>query len=691
MAGEINVGDAVLTFIADTTNIDETFQSLPGKVRAGTAPIRTELDGVSGGLKRVAADADESLGKEVPAAAELTRKEMREARGEVRLLGEEFGIRLPRHVANFVAEMPGVGEALSAAFSATAVLFLIKALVEATEKVADFAAAMFIYTEAEKAAHAALVAHEQELGKQSDAYIKAKKAVDDYGKSQLELASDKINSTNTSIKEQNDIIYDNTQRVGAATLGITKYSEAEVQSFKDAIELAKAKKKALEEVQELQNKQASDIANEVALKSLKEEISLREKLTHVQITYLEAVKGLSGEDADELRYQASLKALKAKSAAEAKYGKDSVDLVKTINTEIEGLETQHALKMQQEADKVAKELEKTFAGMQKDIGQNTVGALQAVTVALNPVIQHMLKLRTEAQALGVTLRVDLETKLQEAKKALLDYQASTITNTAQTAAFKRAVHDAASALKLFDQEAKGGKRSIDAMKTSMQEFKDTSSAAVMELGTGVSKAFEGMLTHQQSFGKAMEKATFEMLASMAEKWGAFYLAKGIADIWLDPAASAEELAGGLALEALGGVLSGLGPRGGSGSTGSSNTQTQSSSSNTGGSQRGTIGITGVQHFADGGLVSAPTLAVIGETGQREAVLPLENAEAMARIGKAIAASGGGSVHHHLNVHVKGMVSPDNLTKVVGQINDRVNRGRMNLKASNTFKITKRGG
>jgi hypothetical protein len=91
----------------------------------------------------------------------------------------------------------------------------------------------------------------------------------------------------------------------------------------------------------------------------------------------------------------------------------------------------------------------------------------------------------------------------------------------------------------------------------------------------------------------------------------------------------------------------------------------------------------------GGLISAPTLAVIGENpGQSEAVLPLDNEKAMARIGQSIANSGGGG-GHHLHVNVKGMVSPDNLGKVISQINRRVGQGRANLKASDSFRVTKR--
>src|SRR6202044_1616073 len=66
--------------------------------------------------------------------------------GEVALLGEEFGIRLPRHVRNFVAELPGVAPALSAAFSATAVLFLVKALTEGADKLSQWIGNNLIFT-----------------------------------------------------------------------------------------------------------------------------------------------------------------------------------------------------------------------------------------------------------------------------------------------------------------------------------------------------------------------------------------------------------------------------------------------------------------------------------------------------------------------------------------------------------------
>src|SRR5579864_2807510 len=108
----IDVGDAVLRFLGDSQQLDTKFAEVTPNAQKAFNP---------------AADV-------VEAASERMQFSMKEARGEVRLLGEEFGVHLPRHVSNFVAELPGVGEALSAAFSATAVLFIAQALVQASDK-----------------------------------------------------------------------------------------------------------------------------------------------------------------------------------------------------------------------------------------------------------------------------------------------------------------------------------------------------------------------------------------------------------------------------------------------------------------------------------------------------------------------------------------------------------------------------
>ena len=174
-----------------------------------------------------------------------------------------------------------------------------------------------------------------------------------------------------------------------------------------------------------------------------------------------------------------------------------------------------------------------------------------------------------------------------------------------------------------------------------------------------------------------------------EQWATYHLALALGNLWIDPAAAAGELAAGTALEALAGVMNGLGSKANAGG-GSSSSNTyqynngQSNSSSTASSGRSNIGI---QHFADGGLITSPTLAMIGEGKSREAAIPLDNPEAMDTIGKAmVGAGGGGSNHFHFHAPVIGA---SDVAKLCGQINKRVARGQAHLNSSSTFKVTKR--
>ncbi len=85
------------------------------------------------------------LRAEMDRAAKETRKSMTEikasvaeAKGSIALLGEEIGVHLNRHLRGFVANLPGVAAAMSAAFNAVAVIGLGVAAYEAGKKIVEF-------------------------------------------------------------------------------------------------------------------------------------------------------------------------------------------------------------------------------------------------------------------------------------------------------------------------------------------------------------------------------------------------------------------------------------------------------------------------------------------------------------------------------------------------------------------------
>lgn len=141
----LNIGDAVLTFLGDTSQLDQVFARLPAQTEAamgaaaGSAGVMGDaLGGINFELDATASNVP-YCGEVIKETMDESAKVTREARGEAGLLGEAFGIHLPRHVRSFLAELPGVGTALAAAFTATAVLFIIDAVVQLVEKIAEFA------------------------------------------------------------------------------------------------------------------------------------------------------------------------------------------------------------------------------------------------------------------------------------------------------------------------------------------------------------------------------------------------------------------------------------------------------------------------------------------------------------------------------------------------------------------------
>jgi hypothetical protein len=106
-----------------------------------------------------------------------------------------------------------------------------------------------------------------------------------------------------------------------------------------------------------------------------------------------------------------------------------------------------------------------------------------------------------------------------------------------------------------------------------------------------------------------------------------------------------------------------------------------------------VTVTNVQHFATGALVSTPTFAVVGDAP--EAIIPSgQNSRILYDLADRIvermqhSAHGVGDTYNHY-WNIDGVISSDNLNKVVRQISRNVNRGNSRLRSSNSLRITKR--
>src|SRR5579884_380988 len=92
------------------------------------------IDRVTAAYNKMIEAARQSGGSEIKQLG----AEARESKASLALMGEEIGVHIPRHIRGFISSMPGVGAALSAAFSGIAVVALIGVIVEAIKKVVEF-------------------------------------------------------------------------------------------------------------------------------------------------------------------------------------------------------------------------------------------------------------------------------------------------------------------------------------------------------------------------------------------------------------------------------------------------------------------------------------------------------------------------------------------------------------------------
>lgn len=102
---------------------------------------RVTLTNLKAGMDDMVATTQASTQKVSQSFKEMateTEFSMHEAKGSMALLSEEIGVKIPRHLRGFIAEMPGVGAALSSAFSAIAIVALLEVLNRVVEKFVEW-------------------------------------------------------------------------------------------------------------------------------------------------------------------------------------------------------------------------------------------------------------------------------------------------------------------------------------------------------------------------------------------------------------------------------------------------------------------------------------------------------------------------------------------------------------------------
>ncbi len=593
----IQVGDAVISFIADMTQLNAGVDKLNEKIETGMQRAGTNVNQLSSALDDAGEEATQA-GEEINSSMEKSRASIGEARGQAALLGEAFGIHLPRHVRSFVAELPGVGEALQSAFAATAVLFLVEALVKGTEKLTEFISSVFIFTDSMRAADAATIALNKTISDQEHNLDQAKVGFDRVGLSASKLAHLKIaDNLKAQLDQINKALGDANgqlekqeswwKRASFAVtdwLGVTTHAEEE----------------ATRKHQEMLNNQ-----------------------TQADKAAAEARKVADQESATQSVHDAE--------AAHKAWLKAAEERLKTLQR-IRDNEYSNA------------QLDK--ADLKENIDLNT---------ELNKLLEQGRKIKDEEVNKGV-------------EKAAIEH------------------------VKELTKAMKEQGKALDDLERKMAPFASNFNQAFISAATGA-----------ESWGKAMATATGSALQSLGT-WCQTKMLENLAlalENWENPgpylAAAAEFEAAALACGIAGGEMSGGGGGGGGSSAGGSTGPRGGSIQTTGGGVSSGPSIA-TTRFADGGLVTQRTMALIGDSpsggNANEAVMPLDSPEAMAKIAGALGPHlagmmGGAGGSHTFNGAFFGQLRHSDLKRLTKQINAAVNKGTATLKSTQTMRITRR--
>jgi hypothetical protein len=705
----IEVGDAVLKFLGDSSQLDSKFDD-------------------------VQPNAEKAFGGAAEAVEEGTGRmqtSLSEARGEAALLGEEIGVHLPRHVRTFIAELPGVGEALSAAFSATAILFVAQALVQLTEKATNFIANNLIYTQAMKDSNNATIETNKLLLEQSANYDKAKDSLEKFGATgtddmrlKLEALKTQIATTQASVitgEQQNQQQRQITHEYISQTGWLSKawdWGKAIVEGGKTQIDTIKgqtaaiqnrvlvdsATVKALKEQQELLEKQLETEHKLEAIRQGSETKSAGAKLKAAQAQAEVAEDSQTAEKRKAIAEQLenTLYTIKRdgmlKRLAILKEDDDNTkDAQAKLLSEMKVAADNQAAVVLERLVKAKDELQKTLQDMAKDV--HDAPPIEPITPMA---IQNLLKGISTAHDLGITLRQDLVAAYVAAKKAQDDFMASGIQDGVAQTAIANNLLKAKRALDEYGNAADKASHKLKGMFSNLKSDAKSGDQAMQQVGKGIGDAFNqiqnaaaqaltSIILAQGGAAKALEKAVEQTLASLASQ-AVIFAIKDIASAYEASAhydyesasqytAAAEQW--GVVAALAGGAAAGLARAGGGG--GSSNTQQGHNSANNAGQQNRSGGsAVSIQQFATGGLISAPTLAIMGEESKREAVLPLDDPRTTDLLRQKI--GGGGGVTVHVAGHVIGA---NDVVHLVKQINKAVNRGQAHLISSNSLRLTKR--
>ncbi|MDP9267255.1 MAG: hypothetical protein M3P27_02885 [Acidobacteriota bacterium] len=306
---------------------------------------------------------------EVASTAELSGRRMSsamrqsgtEARGSLALLGEEAGLKMPRHIRNFVAALGPVQGALSAAFIPLAIVGMIAVLKNAGDELGKFIADTFIYTDAEKAKLAAIVASNRVLAEHAQKIKDLAAAYSTIGQSgsrKLETETGDLADKMLKLRLQSNDVLNSLYWLRLEN----KAGSEEAGRYAEKLALITSNMALLQQQIDNSAKEADASKKEEGISAAQGAAEAEKRVWDARIqlaeSYLKAKKELEGisardelaalENIEELKYEAEKRSLQKRlslTGAELQDHPEQVASYRTLQGQLEALEYQHAARM----------------------------------------------------------------------------------------------------------------------------------------------------------------------------------------------------------------------------------------------------------------------------------------------------------------------------------------------------------
>jgi hypothetical protein len=729
--------------------------------------LRAQTAGVATAETEAAVSA-ETMGVAMAEAGAETQFSMAEAKGSMALVSEEIGVKIPRHLRGFIAELPGVGKAMEVAFSGFALLMLVQILVEAAKKLTEFIADTYIYTETMKEAEKANAELNKALGEQADKLKQLKEQYDLIGKEgsaktvvELQHLNEQWVKNEQAIRSALDTMwqYRQEQQQGLDAGNLYTITEEQFTRASHNLILFYADQKTMQQqFLNLAKQGDAELLQEsiqhqlaiVAASKTASEARLSVEVAEARLRLATAKAGILDmatleSQAANTKYELDRKALEQELAILEKDPTRNADRARAVQAQIEELDAQHKVRLlKAETDLVKKKnelLSKPVETQQADVesiipltkaGQ-AIDALEKYFQQLGVKSEEVWikevqdaefafkKIKDSGTATAVEL-MQLEDQLAKKKLGLAIAKG----DLAQIDQLKKQIADLTKELAKYGIAADGAAKKNEHLNLSWAsggKALDTWAMHVRNSNHDMDKwtkgqqvadnvmgqfsqtfggAVEAFVLGQESFGKALEQGLAQEAATIAGKaamWALYFAAWGVADLFWDPPRAGADFTAAAEFGAIaviaGAAAYGLSSaaNGGSSSGNSSSASTDSTTATAPAAPSpNPVQTTNLAHFAMGGLVSGPTLAVIGDSingamagpGQREAAIPLDDPQATGAIADALSRR-----NQTVHIHVQGLVTASTVDQFIGLVNKRVSNNNVRLVATTSRRVEKK--